>query len=148
MTELTSWKEREFNRIRQDIERAFRRSYRDFGLPMVPKTAGYLTAVDLSESETEFVVTAELPEIKSENIDIDISGNALTIRVKTETETVREGVSVQRFEHTSSSSSRRIVLPGPVAAEKATASFNADKLIIKLPKRLREEKRRVQIESR
>jgi HSP20 family protein len=146
MSELISWKEKELDRIRQDIERVFRRSCRDFGLPPVPEAAFRLTAVDLSETENEFVIIAELPEIKPENIDIEVSSNSVTIELKTESEAVRKGEATQSLEHTAAFSSRRFLLPTPVSAEKATASCTANKLKIRLPKQRRSETRRVQIE--
>src|SRR4028119_2218611 len=55
-------------------------------------------AVDVVESEREIVLHAELPGMKKEDIDIQITGDTLTLRGERQRETAQHGENFHRIE--------------------------------------------------
>ncbi|KLO19239.1 HSP20-like chaperone, partial [Schizopora paradoxa] len=117
-----------------------------------------LPAVDLTEHENEFVIEAELPGVKKENIDIRIGdgGQSLTIEGKsfvnqavTQTDGNRGAVgtplSSERFFSSASSFSRTVWLPRRVDGSKVKAKLEDGVLTVKIPKAVDPESVRVTI---
>jgi HSP20 family protein len=91
-------------------------------------------AVDMYQTEDEVVVRAALPGLKSDEVQINVTGEILTLKgevkqreeVKEKTYHIRE----QRW----GMFERSLVLPTEVVADKAKAEFENGVLIITLPK--------------
>jgi HSP20 family protein len=91
-------------------------------------------AVDMYQTDNEIVVKASLPGIKSDEVQINVTGEVLTIKgelkqkeeVKERTYHIRE----QRW----GTFERSVVLPTDVVADKAKADFENGILTITLPK--------------
>lgn len=81
--------------------------------------------VDLSETDTEYEVTAELPGIKKDQISIDAISNSLTITInKTEASTeVNDLAKTQRHRSSSRRLSRTMSFPQPINERKIRASY-------------------------
>ena len=102
---------------------------------------------DCYERDDELVVTAALPGVKPENVDVAIQGNVLTIRGETSEESEQgeqEGRWHQR-ERRFGSYFRQIQLPVQVNAEQAEARFENGVLRLTLPKAEEARERRIQI---
>jgi HSP20 family protein len=94
--------------------------------------------VDVYETDKEYVVTAELPGVKKDQINLDVISNSLSISVnKTEVSsevnelarTHRQRASLQRY-------SRTIPFSHPINERKIRASYNDGLLQIKIAKKL------------
>ncbi len=93
--------------------------------------------VHLEERRNEFIVTADLPFVKKENIEVNATEDVLEIKAGMGREycfrkwgTLQKGVSFTSFKKT-------IRLPSPIDVEKASSSFSKGFLEIHLPKKRR-----------
>lgn len=91
--------------------------------------------VDMSESEKEYLVTAELPGVNKDDIKIDIDKNKLSIsaEVKKETEEKDNG-RVLRKERFYGSASRSFVFDTDIDESAASAKVDNGVLKVVLPK--------------
>jgi len=90
--------------------------------------------VDVVDKDDEVQVTAELPGVKKEELDVAISDNRLTIRGSTSHEEKEEKGEYYRREIRKGAFSRTVVLPADVDGDQAKASFEDGVLKISLPK--------------
>lgn len=90
--------------------------------------------VDVIENDDNFVVKAELPGFKPEEVDVRFENGYLTMSGKTGGESERDEGRYHVRERRMSSFSRTIGLPGSVNADKATAEFENGVLTLTLPK--------------
>ena len=95
---------------------------------------GWAPALDVHEDKDAYVVHAELPGLKREDIDVSLQDGALVISGERKTEKVEEGVEVHRQERFYGKFQRALTLPEPVAADKVKADYKDGVLTITLPK--------------
>jgi HSP20 family protein len=89
-------------------------------------------AMDIHQSDKEVEITAELPGVKEEDIDITIEGGVLTLRG--EKKSSREDEEGGYRERTYGSFERRITLPNDIDENTCSADFADGILTITLPK--------------
>jgi len=112
---------------------------------MLDEPAGWIPAVDIEEREDAYVVEAEVPGVKREDVNIEVSGRELTISGEIK-EREREGVirrrtrRVGRFEF-------RVALPSEVNPEGVDAKLNDGVLTVRVPKAERAQRRRIEVKS-
>jgi HSP20 family protein len=90
--------------------------------------------VDISEDDKEYLVKAELPELKKEEVKVSVENGELTISGERKTEKEEKGKKYHRIERSYGSFVRSFTLPEAVSAEKVTAEFKDGLLIVHLPK--------------
>jgi len=95
---------------------------------------GWMPAVDVLEKTDKFVVKAELPGMKEEDINVSVVGDTLTIKGEKKTETEVEKEDYYRCERAYGSFYRSIPLPATVNAAKIEASYEDGVLEVTLPK--------------
>ncbi len=112
---------------------------------MLDEPAGWIPAVDIEEREDAYVVEAEVPGVKREDVNIEVAGKELTISGEIK-EREREGVirrrtrRVGRFEF-------RVALPSEVNPEGVDAKLNDGVLTVRVPKAERAQRRRIEVKS-
>ena len=112
---------------------------------MLDEPAGWIPAVDIEEREDAYVVEAEVPGVKREDVNIEVAGKELTISGEIK-EREREGVirrrtrRVGRFEF-------RVALPSEVNPEGVDAKLNDGVLTVRVPKAERAHRRRIEVKS-
>jgi HSP20 family protein len=91
--------------------------------------------VDVSETDTEYVVNAEIPGVKKD-IKIDVEGNQVSIRteLKRESEEKKEG-KLLRSERYYGEQQRSFTLAHDIDDEKVTAKYGEGVLVLTLPKK-------------
>ena len=99
---------------------------------------------DVMETENSIIVITDLPGVKKEDIDIDISEDSIDISAKFEDEIDEEGANYIKKERSYGETKRSISLPAQINVKEATAKFNDSILTVNLPK-LMEEKHKVDI---
>lgn len=89
---------------------------------------------DVRETEKEYIIETELPGFNKEDIAIDISSDALTIKAerKSENKTEKDGTYIRR-ERSYSSYQRSFVLDG-IDSDKISANYENGILTITMPK--------------
>ncbi len=95
---------------------------------------GWALAIEVFEKEDKFVVKAELPGMKEEDIDVSVVGDILTVKGERKAETEVKEEDYYCCERSYGSFSRSIAVPSNVDAKKITASFDDGVLEVSLPK--------------
>ena len=101
--------------------------------------------VDISESDKEFQVTAELPGMDEKNLDISLANSVLTLKGEKKEEKEDKRKDYYRMERSYGMFSRTIPLPEGVDLEKVEASFREGVLTVTLPKMVEAQKERKRI---
>lgn len=91
-------------------------------------------ALDVREDKDNFIIRAELPGLKREDIEVSLQDGALVISGERTVEKVEEGVEVHRQERYYGKFQRALTLPEPVAADKVKADYKDGVLTVTLPK--------------
>jgi HSP20 family protein len=105
----------------------------------------WMPAMDLVETEDQFVLRADLPGLSDGDVNIEVEDNVLTVsgERKSEHETSKEGY--HRVERAFGSFSRSLTLPEGVDADAVTASFDRGVLEIRIPKPEQRKPRKISI---
>ena len=93
-----------------------------------------IPAVDMYQTENEVVVKVALPGIKADEVQINVTGEVLTIKGETKQENETKEKAYHIREQRWGAFERSIVLPTEVVADKAKADFENGVLTITLPK--------------
>jgi HSP20 family protein len=91
-------------------------------------------SVDVAETDDEVVVTAELPGVKQDEVDITIADDVLTLKGEKSEEKEIKKENYHRVERSYGSFQRSISLPTGVQADKAKATYKDGVLHINIPK--------------
>jgi HSP20 family protein len=91
-------------------------------------------ALDVRENKDSYIIRAELPGLKREDIEVSLQDGALVISGERTVEKVEEGVEVHRQERYYGKFQRALTLPEPVAADKVKADYKDGVLTVTLPK--------------
>lgn len=105
-----------------------------------------IPAVDVSETDNEVKVTAEVPGIDKKDINIDIRDNYLEIRAETKEEKKEEKEGYLYKERRKGSFYRGLELPVGVDANKAKATYKDGILTLTMPKLEKVKKTQIKIE--
>ena len=90
--------------------------------------------LDVSETEKEMILTAELPGVDEKDIDITLSGDVLTIKGEKKMEKERKGDNYYVSERTYGAFARTLRLPYAVKEKDIDAKFESGVLTVVLPK--------------
>ena len=109
---------------------------------------GWMPAVDVFEKADKFVVKAELPGIKEEDIHVSVVGDTLSIRGEKKTETEVKEEDYYRSECSYGSFYRSIPIPSNVNADKISAGFEDGVLEVTLPKLTKGKPRKLTVSAK
>jgi HSP20 family protein len=98
--------------------------------------------VDIVERDEEIEVSAELPGLDREDIEVSLSDEVLTVRGEKRVEREEEKGSVYRMERSYGSFRRQVALPCEIEADRVKATFKNGVLTITLPKVCEEDNRK------
>ena len=90
--------------------------------------------VDISETDHQFVVKADVPELKPEDVEVHFENGTLTIKGKREFEKKEEGKGYHRLERSYGSFTRAFTLPETVDPEKLSADYKNGVLTVTIAK--------------
>lgn len=133
MSNLTRWQPaREMMTLREAMDHLFDEA---FTRPLGLATDGWSRpAIDMYQTDDEVVVKASLPGIKADEVQINITGDVLTLRGETRQQEEKKEKAYHLREQRWGSFERSIALPTAVSADKATAEFENGILTITMPK--------------
>jgi HSP20 family protein len=136
MTNLTRWEPaREMMTLRDAMDRLFDDAFtRPFSIGREGGSNWSSPAIDMYQTGDEVVLKAALPGIKPDEVQINVTGDVLTIRGETKHEEEKNDKSWQIREHRWGAFERSVRLPTGVIADKAKAEFDNGILTISLPK--------------
>lgn len=104
-------------------------------------------AIDIKEEDKEYVVTADIPGVDPQDIDIHLEKDLLTISGKRSSEQRDERNGYRKVERFEGSFYRAIQLPNASEPEKVTARVNDGVMIIHVPKLADRQSSRIKVST-
>jgi HSP20 family protein len=105
----------------------------------------WIPAMDLVETDADFVLRADLPGLSEEDVNIELEDNVLTVSGERTGEHEERKEGYYRVERSSGSFSRSLTLPEGVDPEGIKASFDRGVLEVRIPKPEERKPRKVAI---
>jgi HSP20 family protein len=96
--------------------------------------ANWSPVVDISEDDKEYAIKAELPDVKKEDIKLNVHDDVLTITGERKYEKEEKGKKYHRVERAYGSFMRSFTLPEDADGTKVTAEYKDGLLNVRLPK--------------
>ena len=123
----------------REMEDVFDRYSRAIGWPRrgtqeVMATGDWAPRVDIAETDNEFTIKAEIPEVNKEDVKVTVDSGVLTIRGERKQEKEEKGKKFHRVERYYGSFTRSFTLPDNVDESKIEASFKDGMLNLQIPK--------------
>ncbi len=127
----------------KELEQMEKRLSTMFGRPSVASNgdqkeaisvAAWSPLVDISEDDKEYVVKAEIPEMKKEDIKINVKDDMLTVSGERKYEKEEKDTKYHRVERAYGSFMRSFTLPDDADASKVSAEYKDGVLNVHLPK--------------
>ncbi len=134
MSNLTRWEPvREMMTLREAMDRLFDDA---FTRPLSVRDGWSMSspAIDMYQTDNEVVVKASIPGIKTEEVQINITGDVLTLKGEVNQDEERKERAWHIREHRFGSFERSVALPTAVKSDQAEAVFENGILTITLPK--------------
>lgn len=132
----------EMERLRREMNRLFS----GFSTPTTRDEQTY-PAMNIWANEDGAEVTAELPGVNPDNIDLTITGDTLSISGKRESNAIGEGIKYHRRERGQGAFTRTVQLPFSIEEEKVDAAFEDGVLHIMLPRAEADKPRKIRVKA-
>jgi HSP20 family protein len=137
--------------LKREIDEIFSSWANEFPPAELPwSRSEFAPSVNVSETEKEISVTAELPGVDEKNIDVTVAGDQLTIRgeKKSEVDEKKEekGRTFRRVERSYGSFQRSMSLPYEIDPDNVQAIFKNGVLTLTIPKPLEVQRKAKKIE--
>jgi HSP20 family protein len=122
----------------EDIQGRLNQLFGETGLPRErgdgSTLAEWSPAVDVQETDNEYLVKADLPDVKKEAVKVQLVDGSLSIEGERRREKEENGKRFHKVEREYGSFVRRFTLPSEVDATKVHAEFKNGVLNVHLPK--------------
>lgn len=105
----------------------------------------WMPAVDIWEDENELMVKADIPDLKFEDIHVDLENGTLTLRGERKFEKAEKG-GYHRVERAFGAFERSFTVPETVDAEHVKADYKNGVLTVTLPKKESAKPRKINVE--
>ncbi len=135
------------SQMRREMDRLFDRFSEAWPFRSTSDMQRWMPSVDLSETDKEIIVRAELPGMDPKEIDISLSGKALTIKGERKHEHEEKKENFHLVERSSGSFSRTLQLPVEVKADKIKAAYKDGVLSISMPKSEPEAVKKIEVKT-
>jgi HSP20 family protein len=123
------------DRMAEEMDRSFDRMFRDFGMPRrslaarspfrsFDRESSWSPRVEVFQKGDRYIVRAELPGLKKDDVQVEITDDVLTIQGERREEHEEEREGYYHSEREYGQFHRAVSLPEGVIAESAQASFN------------------------
>lgn len=107
---------------------------RPFGIEGAPRGYDFTPSMNISETDKAYVVEAELPGVKKEDVHVSVDSGVLTISGERRHELEDKTARRHRVECAYGSFMRRLALPEDVSTDDIEASYRDGMLTVKLNK--------------
>ncbi len=115
--------------------------------PRRARTAPSYPALNVWSNEDGLLVTAEVPGVSPQDIEVSVIGETLTLSGARKPDELKEGARYHRQERGYGKFSRTLQLPFPVSVEKIEANFKSGVLSIRLPRAEEDKPRKIAVKS-
>ena len=127
-----------FVTFRRDMDRMLEDFFTGFGGGRAPHdTTGWTAAtpmIDVTETEKDVVVTAELPGLSDKDFEVTLAGDLLTIKGEKKSEHEEKDGDAAYMERRYGSFVRTVRLPFEAGNEKVDAKYDKGVLTLRVPK--------------
>jgi HSP20 family protein len=135
MTALLRWDPfRELEEMSDRLNRMFARPATRTNGKETMIVADWTPTVDISETDGEYQIKAEIPDVKKEDVKVTLEDGVLTIQGERKQEKEEYGKKYHRIERSYGSFVRSFSLPDVIDEEKVKADFKDGVLSLHLPK--------------
>jgi HSP20 family protein len=110
-----------------------------------PAFGDWAPAMDIEETDAEYLVRADLPAIRKDDVKIGISDGILTVEGERKQEKEEHGKKFHRIERSYGKFIRRLALPSDVDPQKVSAKFADGELQVHLPKSASSKPRSIEV---
>ena len=131
--------------LRDELDRLFESPFAELANAS-QLLSGWRPALDVHEDKDNFVVKAELPGMKREEIDISLHDGTLSIAGERKGEEKFKDAETHRTERFVGRFQRTLTLPTPVAADKVKAEYRDGVLTVTLPKTEEAKPKRIDVQ--
>ena len=132
MSDLTRWEPiGEMMTLREAMDQLFDRA---FTRPRGTNGVSVVPAIDVYETADDVVVKANLPGLKSDDVQISVTAGVLALRGEVREENEPKQATYHILERRTGVFERSVMLPVDVVTDKAKADFENGVLTISLPK--------------
>jgi HSP20 family protein len=135
----------DLSRLQREVNRLFEDNTRSGRGSEPASSRVWAPPVDILEDHNEIVVKAELPGIKQEDIDIELTGDTLTIKGERKFEDTQRKDNYVRVERAYGNFQRSFTIGVPVQNNAVKASYKDGILEIRLPKSEETKPKKVQV---
>jgi HSP20 family protein len=123
-----------FTTFRREMDRLFDETFGGRAVARWPGFQGVDLRLDVSETDKEIKVTAELPGVEEKDVEITLSDDLLTIKGEKKVEEERKDDNHHMVERSYGSFARSLRLPFTIDQDKVEARFDRGVLTVVLPK--------------
>jgi len=134
----------ELNRLQEEMNMLFDRF---FGRRSLISGPGVFPAVNVAEDDSNLYITAEMPGIDPNDIDLTVEEDSVVIKGERKLEEEGQDVSYHRREREGGSFSRTVTLPTRIVADKGSAKVKDGVLRLTLPKAEEAKPKKIEIKS-
>lgn len=134
-----------FDVLQDEIERVFNNYSRNI-VPADTITQ-LVPSVDVSETDKEIELTAELPGLEQKDVEINVEDNMLTIRAEKKAEEKREDKNFRVMERVYGTFYRAFTLPAGVDPSQISANMSNGVLRIKIPKPPQSQRQKIEVKG-
>ena len=136
----------------REIEDVFDRyskglSWPRFGSKEIMTRGDWAPRVDIVETEKEFIIKAEIPDVKKEEVKITVDNGVLSIKGERKQEKEEKDENFHRVERTYGRFRRMVELPGEVDPEDIDASYKKGVLTMVCKKIRETEAKKIDIKT-
>lgn len=146
MANLIRWNPmREMMSLRDEMDRLIDQTFSGGSLGPWQSSTNWGLALDVAENDDAFIVTASIPGMKPDDLDITITDNVLTIKGEYKADETIEEEQYHIRERRYGSFGRSITLPVAVNADEVDANYENGVLTLTVPKAEEVKPRRITV---
>jgi HSP20 family protein len=136
---------RELHSLQQEMNRLFGSFLETPGTPAAPAGRQWVPAMDLVERDDRFVLRADLPGVREQDVAIEVEDTLLTISGERHSDRHETREGYHRIERATGTFRRSLTLPEGIDAKSISAHFEGGVLDVTIPKPAQRAPERVQI---
>jgi HSP20 family protein len=115
--------------------------------PTERRASGFVPLVDIYEDKDAIFVKAELPGVKSEDVQLHVENNILTLSGERKLEKKEDREGYHRVERSYGTFTRSFALPNSVAADQVEAELTDGVLNVRIPKKATPQPKRITVKN-
>ena len=139
-----------FGTLHREIDRLFEDFTRGISIAGTPMTNNLLPSIDVTETDKEIVITAELPGLERKDVDVTLEDGILTIRGEKKIEAEQKedkSKNVHVAERAYGIFYRMLELPPGVDPSTVQATMSKGVLKVTIPKPARSETKKIEVKE-